>query len=95
MLIVDVDMVGSQALQRGFTGRTDILRASADAGYGRPASIACRGAAHDAELGGNDEFVALSLDPTPDLLFVGECPLHVGGIEKVYPKLDGTVECCH
>ena len=92
VLIVEIDMINPEPLQRTLTGRTDILRPAAYTGYGRPASISRCSTAHDTELGGYDHLAAPSPDRSADQLFIGKRALHIRGIKKVHPHFQGTMD---
>ena len=49
-------------------------------------------AADDAELGGEDDAVALALEGAPHQLLVGPAPVHVGGVEEGDAELQRVVD---
>src|SRR5438874_646219 len=87
MLIVEIDSVDAESLQRSFAGLSYVLRLAVH-------SKKCAGLriAHVSELGGDDDLIAPSLDCAPDQLFVGVRAVYVGGIEQVDPQLDSAVD---
>src|SRR5205807_1259815 len=50
------------------------------------------GVAHDAELGGQHDLVALALDGAADELLVGVGPIHVGRVEERDAQFDSPVD---
>jgi uncharacterized protein len=76
MLVVQVEVVDPEPLQRRITGPPHILRFPVDA---HPAAI---GPVQVAELGGQDHLVPVSGDRPPDQLLVGEGSVHVGGVQQ-------------
>src|SRR5258706_6088932 len=87
MLIVEVDCVDAQSLERSFTRLADVLAATIDAALGRMFRIE-----HVAELGGDDNAIALSLDRFADQLFVLEWPVHIGSVEHVDAELERAMD---
>src|SRR6266550_6179557 len=87
MLIVEVDCVDAQSLERSFTRLADVLGATIDAALGRIVRIA-----HVTELGGDDNAIALSIDRFADQLFILEWPVHIGGVEHVEAELECAMD---
>ena len=86
VLVVEVDVVDAEPLQRGVAGRADVLGAAvdADAGAVGPALVA--------ELGGQLDLVAAAGDGLADELLVGERAVHVGGVEEGDAEVEGAVD---
>jgi len=61
VLVVEVDVVDAEALQRGFGGLLDVLGAAVEAARGRIVGVA-----DDPELRGQDDLVAAIGDGAPD-----------------------------
>jgi hypothetical protein len=76
VLVVEVDVVDPESLQRRITGPPHILRFPIDAD---PAAI---WPVLVAELGGQHHLVLVSGDRPPDQPLVGERPVHVGGVQQ-------------
>src|SRR2546428_71356 len=62
MLVVEIDVIGPKPLQAAFAGLFHIVALAADA-----ASVRIVGVAHDPELGGQDDLIALACDGAPHL----------------------------
>ena len=86
MLVVEVDHVDAKPPQAGVTAGFHVLRSPVDA---KEAPV---GAAHIAELGGDDDMLAIARQTAPDELFVAADPVHVGGVEERDAQLDGAVD---
>ena len=76
MLVVQVDRLDAEALQRRLTTLPHVVRLSADA------QERAVGAAPVAEFGSDDDLVAPRADETADELLVGERAIDVRGIEE-------------
>src|SRR6266481_5838915 len=87
MLIVEVDRVDAQSLERSFTRLADVLGSTVDTALARIFRIA-----HVAELGCDDNAIALSLDRSADQLFVLEWSIHVSGVEHVDAELERAMD---
>ena len=99
--LVEVEVVGVQAGERGVAGGVDLR-----AGEARTAAnvvlavIAARGAG---DFAGEDDVIAFAaaLQPTAEVLFgagVGLAPrrhgVHFGGVDEVHAPLKGVIELC-
>src|SRR4051794_17898198 len=87
VLVVQVDVVDAEALERRLARVADVLRAAVDA-----QTLAVL-AAHVAELRREDHVVATVGDRAPDELLVGERAVHVGGVEGGDAELRGPGGC--
>jgi hypothetical protein len=81
MLVIKVYGIDAETTQAGLASRAHILRPSVDA---EETAVV---AAHVAELGRQNDFIAASFDGTPDEFFVRERPVHVGRVEEVDAQL--------
>ena len=86
VLVVEVDVVDAEPLQRGVAGGADVLRPAVDAD---PGAV---GAALVAELGGQLDLVAAAGDRLADQLLVGERAVHVGGVEEGDAEVERAVD---
>ena len=86
VLVVEIDGIDAQALQRGVAGGANVFRTSIDAD---PAPV---GIALVAELGRQDDLVAAAADGAADQPLVGERAVHVGGVEKVDAEVERAVD---
>ena len=86
VLVVEVDVVDAEALQRGVAGRADVVGAAVDADHGAV------GEALVAELGGELDLVAPAGDGLADELLVGEGAVHVGGVEEGHAEVERPVD---
>ena len=86
VLVVEVDRVDAEPLEAGLAGLAHVS--------GRPSKpvMAPSAAAHDAELGGEDDAVALALEGAADQLLVGTAAVHVGGVEEGDAELERVVD---
>ena len=87
VLVVEVDVVGAQPAQRAVDGAADAGRVAAEPA-GRDAVLLER----EPELGGDDDVVAVRLEGLADDVFVGERPVHLGGVEERDAELDGAAD---
>ena len=87
VLVVEVDVVDAEPLQRAVAGLADVLGAAVDGALGRVVGVA-----HDAELGGDDRLVAAPGQRLADEHLVGVRPVHVGRVEEVDPELERPVD---
>ena len=85
MLIVQVDGVDAEALQRCVAGVLHVLRRSIHAEE-RPVI-----SAHVAELGGNHDLRAPITNCRTQQSFVLEWAIHVGGVEEGHAHFDGAM----
>jgi hypothetical protein len=86
VLVVEVDDVDAEPLQRGVARAADVLGAAVDADHAavrRPLV---------AELGGQHDLVAPAGDGPADQLLVGERAVHVGGVEEGDAEIQRTVD---
>jgi hypothetical protein len=88
VLVVEVDVVEAEPLQRRVDARPDVLRLPVDAPAGGVGRVA-----HDAELGRQHHLLPPVADGPADQLLVGEGPVHVGGVEEGHAEVEGTVDC--
>ena len=87
VLVVQVDVVGTEAGQRSLDGGADVGRAAVDRAGDHP--IAVR---DEAELGGDDDVVAAALQcPADDLLTV-EWAVDLGSVEMGDAEVEGAVD---
>ena len=84
VLVVEVDDVDAEPLQRGVAGGADVLRPAVHA-------AAPVGGALDAELRREHDLVAATGDRPPDELLVGEGAVHVGGVEQRHAEVERAV----
>src|SRR5690349_13344099 len=85
MLIIEVDVVDAEPLERGVAGATHVLRGAVDA-----EAVALL-VADVAELRGENDLVASALDRPTDEPLVGERAVHVGGVEEVDAEVERAV----
>src|SRR5882672_10302097 len=90
MLIIEIDNVGSEALQTGFASGTDVFGRS---GYFAPGRIV--GRSHDSELGGDGDFVAPSANRSADQLLVAMRSISVRGIPEGDTEFERAVQGVH
>src|ERR1700722_15518734 len=83
VLIVEIDRVDAEPLQAGVAGSADVLRAAVH-------SARAIRLAHDTELGGDDDFVAMRFERAAYQLFIGVRAVHVRGIEEVDAEIERT-----
>src|ERR1700682_699092 len=86
MLVVKVDCLDAQPFERSFACLLHIFRPTVDAALCWILWIT-----HVAELGGDDDAIALSLDRPSNQLFVLERSVHVGGVEHVDAEFKGAM----
>ena len=86
VLVVEVDVVDAEPLQRGVARGPDVVGAAVDAD---PAAV---GVALVAELGGELDLVAAAGDGLADELLVGERAVHVGGVEEGHAEVERAVD---
>ena len=86
MLVVDIDVVGAEPLERGVTGGENVLAVAADA---EPLALL---GADAAELCREHDLVAAVLDRAADEPLVLERPVRVGRVEEIDPKLERAVD---
>jgi alcohol dehydrogenase class IV len=86
VLVVEVDLVHAEALERGLARAAHVLRLAVDAD---PAAVL---PALVAELRRQHDLVAAVGDRAADEQLVGERPVHVGGVQEVHAELDRAVD---
>ena len=86
VLVVEVDVVDAEPLQRGVARLAHVLRLAVDA---EEAAVL---AALVAELRGEHDLVAAAGDRAAHELLVGERAVHVGGVEEDDPELERPVD---
>src|SRR5262245_17916599 len=86
VLVVEVEVVDSEALERCFAGLTDVGGVAAAT---PPLSVL---AAYVAELRGEHDVLATSGDGAPDEPLVRERPVDVGGVEEVDAEAERAVD---
>ena len=86
VLVVEVDVVDAEPLQRGVARGADVLGAAVDAD---PGAV---GEPLVAELGGQLDLVAAAGDRPADELLVGERAVHVGGVEEGHAEVERSVD---
>ena len=87
MLVVEVDVVDAQALQRAVAGLAHVGGAAVD----RPARRVPRLDPYP-ELGGQEDFVAPAGYGAPNQFLVGVRPVHVGRVEEVAAEVERAVD---
>ena len=91
VLVVEVDVVGAEALQRALDRAADVLGRAVertDRGH-----VARRRVVHPArELGRDHVLVAAALDRAADELLVGQGPVELRGVEEVDPELERALD---
>jgi hypothetical protein len=87
VLVVEVDVVDSEPLQRSVAGAAHVLRSTVDG-----AEAVVVGPADDAELRRQDDAVAAAGDRPPDELLVVAQPVHIGGIEERHAEPERPVD---
>ena len=88
VLIEEVDVVDPEPRQRAVTRFAHMLRPAVGA-LDPPLRVD-----GEAELGGEDDIVAASLDGAPDQPFVLERPVDLGRVEEGDAELDRPVDGC-
>src|SRR5918998_6330716 len=81
MLVVEVDVVDTQPVERRVARAPDVFGIAAD-----PQSFTAR-PPYVPELRCNDDGVPTAGDGPPDEPLVRERPVHVGGVEKVHSEI--------
>ncbi len=89
MLVVEVDRVDPQPLQRRLAGLPHVVGMPADA-----EALAVR-AAPVAELRRDDDPIAAPVDRAADELLVDEGAVHVGRVEQRHAEVDGATDRRH
>src|SRR6266508_3446526 len=86
VLVVEVDVVDAETLQRGVAGLPHVLGVAADA-EALPLLVA-----DVAELRGQHDLVPASGDGAADQPFVGEWPVCVGGVQEGHAQVERPVD---
>src|SRR5450759_609056 len=89
VLVVQVDVLHAEALERGVAGRVHVLRPAVDA---HPAAVL---AAHVPELRRQHDLVAPPRDGAPDEALVGERTVDVRGVDQGHAQLEGAMDGRH
>jgi hypothetical protein len=84
VLVVEVDVVGPEAPQRGVAGLADVGGVAP-----HPTAAGLVGVEVDAELGGEDDLVAVRGERLADQLLVVAEAVHVGGVEERDAEREG------
>ena len=85
VLVVEVDVIDAEALERGLAGPMHVLGAAVDGAVGVVGGV-------DAELGGELHLVAPAGDRAAHQALVGLRPVHVGGVEQGDAELEGPLD---
>src|SRR5580692_12862632 len=88
MLVVEIDMVGLQALERFVADLLDVIGMAVERA---PLSTVVR-IRLPAELGGNHDFVAERSEAFADEFFVDERAIHLGGVEESDAAIDASMK---
>jgi hypothetical protein len=86
VLVVEVDVVHAETLQRRVAGLADVLRAAVDP---EPAAVL---ASNVAELRRELHLVAAAVDGLPDEPLVGERAVRVGGVQEGDADVEGPLD---
>src|SRR2546423_989760 len=86
VLVIKINVVGSQATQTAFAGPANVIRPAIHA-----ASFGICGIAHDSEFRRNDQFLALALGSAADEFLILEWAINVGGIEESDSEFDSAM----
>ena len=86
VLVVQVDAVGAEPLQRPLKRGADVIRAAVQV-VGTAAGVG-----DEAELGGEYDLVAAILDRPSDKLLVGERPVDLGGVDERHPQVERSMD---
>src|SRR5450830_1053276 len=89
VLVVQVDVLHAEALERGVAGRVHVRRPAVDA---HPAAVL---AAHVPELRRQHDRVAPPRDGAPDEALVGEGTVDVRGVDQGHAQLEGAMDGRH
>jgi hypothetical protein len=87
VLIVEVNVVNSEAAQAGLAGGANVFRLAIYVARGGVVWVA-----NDSELGGEHDLVALAFDRLADQFFVLVRSVDVGGVEEVDAEFEGAVK---
>ncbi len=83
MLIIQVNAINIQTLERAFARRAYVVRSTANT-----ASLRIAGIAQDTELGRDKDLIAATGDRLADQDFIGKGSVHVRRIEKIEAERD-------
>jgi hypothetical protein len=86
VLVVEVDTVGGEPSQRPVDGDSHVRRGAVEVS-GTPANVR-----DHAELGGQDNLIAPSLQGAPHQLFVRVRTVDLGGVDEGDTQLEGAVD---
>ena len=86
VLVVQVDAVGAQPLQRALDSSTDVGGAAVDHAALAP------GVRDEPELRGDHNLVAAALDRLSDDLLAVERPVDLGGVDLSHPQIQGPAD---
>ena len=86
VLVVQVDVVGAEPLQRAFDGGADVRRAAVEVPAPPPAWEI------EPELRGEHDLVAAALDGPADELLVGVRAVDLGGVDEGDAEVEGAVD---
>jgi hypothetical protein len=89
VLVVEVDPLDAEPLERGVAGLANVLGIAADA------ERLPGGAADLAELGRDHDLGAATGDRPSDQPLVGAGPVHVRGVEHRHPQVEGAPDRLH
>ena len=87
VLVVEVDVVGAQPLERALERLPDVLRRAVEAAPGGAVGLRL-----DAELGGDDDLVAAAGERAAEQLLVVVRAVQLGGVEEGDAELDRPVQ---
>ncbi len=85
VLVVEVDVVGTETAERGLAGVLDVGGVSPDGAVGGIAPP------HDAEFGGYHHLVPSSGNGPTHQLLVAVGAVHVGGVQEVHSEVEGPM----
>jgi hypothetical protein len=87
MLVVEIDVVGAQALERAVDRAPNVIRGAIEVANG--GHVAGDRVVHSpGELGGDHILVAVPFDRTADQLLVGEWAVELRGVDEVDSDLE-------
>jgi hypothetical protein len=86
VLVVEVDGVDTEPLERGVAGLANVVGIAADA---KPLAVR---PAHISELRCQHDLIPSTGDRAPDELLIRERSVRVGRVEEVHAKVEGAVD---
>ena len=89
VLVVEIDVLHPEALQRALAGLAHIRRAAIDLAHGRSASPRIE---LDPELRREEDLLATPGDRASEEPLVGVRPIHVGGVQEVAAQLQRALD---